>query len=71
MHDIFDVEARGIPGVFLATVEFKDGAQVQAKQLGFSETAVYTPHPVQDRTDSEMREMADEVFEDVVSALVE
>jgi len=71
VHDTNDLEERGIPSVFLATVEFIDGAEVQARALGFSETAVYTPHPVQDRTDKEMRSMADAVFEDVLHALVE
>jgi hypothetical protein len=71
VHDTNDLEARGIPSVFLATVEFTHGAEVQAKALGFNAKGLYTPHPVQDRTDSEMIEMADAIFEDVVRALVE
>ena len=70
MHDTVDLEERGIPAVFLATVQFSDGALVQSKALGYDPAAVYTPHPVQDRTDEEMVEMADSVFEDVVRALV-
>ena len=71
MHDTNDLEERGLPSVFLATVEFIDGAEVQAKALGFSATGLYTPHPVQNRTDREMLEMADAIFDDVVRALVE
>ena len=27
MHDIVELEGRGVPGVFVATVEFSDGAE--------------------------------------------
>ncbi len=70
MHDIADLEARGIPGVFVATVEFVDGADAQAKALGADPAAVYVEHPIQDRTDAEMTEIADQAFEAVVARLV-
>ena len=69
MHDIVDLETRGIPSVFVATTEFVDGAERQAKALGFDPAAVYVSHPVQDRTDDEMREMADRAFESLVKNL--
>ena len=69
MHDTVDLELRGIPSVFCATVEFTDGARVQAKALGYDPAAVYTEHPIQDRTDEEMAQIADDVFEQVVAAL--
>ena len=69
MHDTVDLEQRGIPAVFCATVEFTDGAEAQAKALGYDPAAVYTEHPIQDRTDDEMSAIADAVFEQVVSAL--
>ena len=71
MHDIIDLEARGIPGVFVATTEFVDGAEHQAKALGAEPAAVYVEHPIQDRTDEEMLAIADAAFERVVAALVE
>ena len=71
MHDIIDLEARGIPGVFVATTEFVDGAEHQAKALGADPAAVYVEHPIQDRTDDEMVAIADAAFERVVAALVE
>ena len=71
MHDIVDLEARGIPGVFVATTEFVDGAEHQARALGADPAAVYVAHPVQDRTDAEMDALADGAFEAVVAALVE
>jgi hypothetical protein len=70
VHDTVDLEARGIPGVFVATAEFADGAKVQARALGADPAAVYVRHPIQDRTDDEMREIADQAFEAVVAQLV-
>ena len=71
MHDIIDLEARGVPGVFVATTEFVDGAEHQAKALGADPAAVYVAHPIQDRSDAEMIAIADAAFEKVVFALVE
>ncbi len=54
----------------VASKGFVTAAQTQADALGFSTIArVFTPHPVQDRTDEEMREYADGVFDSVVEAL--
>ena len=70
MHDIKDLEERGIPGVFVATTEFVDGAEHQAKALGADLAAVYVAHPIQDRTEAEMVAIADDAFAKVVAALV-
>ncbi len=70
MHDIVDLEGRGVPGVFVATVEFVDGAELQARQLGADPAAVYVAHPIQDRTDDEMLAIADAAFEQVLKNLV-
>jgi D-alanine-D-alanine ligase-like ATP-grasp enzyme len=58
VHDITDLESRGIPGVFVASTEFVDAAAAQAKALGFDPAAVFVPHPIQDRTDDEIRDLA-------------
>jgi len=72
VHDIVDLERRGIPSVFVATVEFVTGADSQAQALGFPTVArVFTPHPVQDRTDEEMRAYADETFEEILAAITD
>jgi hypothetical protein len=70
VHDIVDLEARGVPGVFVATVEFIDGAEHQAQALGADPAAVYVEHPIQDRTDEEMVAIADQAVDQVVQALV-
>ena len=65
MHDTVDLEKRGVPSVFVATTEFIDGAALQAKQLGADPAAVYVAHPIQDRTDAELRALADAAFEEL------
>jgi hypothetical protein len=69
VHDIVDLEARGIPSVFVATEEFIDGAERQARALGFDAAAVYVPHPVQDRTDEELQAMAERALGAIVERL--
>ena len=69
MHDTIDLEDRGIPGVFVATVEFVDGAEVQAKALGAEPLAVYVEHPIQDRSDEEMVAIAEAAIDDLVAKL--
>ena len=70
MHDTVDLQARGVPSVFVATVEFIDGAQAQARALGADPAAVYVEHPIQDRTDAEMTAIADQAIDEIVASLV-
>ena len=65
-----DLEARGIPTVGVATTEFIDGAAAQAKSLGTDPALVFIPHPVQDRTDDELKKLADEHFDVILAMLV-
>ena len=67
MHDISDLESRGIPGVFVASAEFVEAAESQARMLGFPAARVFVPHPIQDRTDDEMRAYADAAFDEIVA----
>ena len=71
MHDTVDLESRGIPSVFVATTEFEDGADAQAKALGAKPAAVYVSHPIQDRTDDEIRAIADDALERILDILEE
>lgn len=70
MHDTVDLEDRGVPSVFVSTVEFVDGADAQATALGTVPSAVYVEHPIQDRTDDEMRAIADAAVDEVVARIV-
>ena len=54
----------------MSTVEFIDGADIQATALGTVPSAVYVEHPIQDRTDDEMRAIADKAVSEVVARLV-
>ena len=70
MHDIVDLERRGVPGVFVASLEFVTAANAQSTSLGFPDVArVFTPHPIQDRTDDEIRAYADAAFDEIVAAV--
>ena len=59
-----------MPGVFVASAQFVQAADAQSESLGFPTVArVFTPHPIQDRTDDEMRAYADAAFEQIVAAI--
>ncbi|TMJ14488.1 MAG: hypothetical protein E6H02_03170 [Bacillati bacterium ANGP1] len=69
MHDIVDLEGRGIPGVLIASSEFVGAAEAQARALGADPARVFVPHPIQDRTDAEIRALADGALEEVLRTL--
>jgi hypothetical protein len=71
VHDIADLEERGVPGVFVASTEFIDAAASQSAALGFPAAAVFVAHPIQDRTDAEIHALADSAIDQVVTALVD
>jgi hypothetical protein len=71
VHDIVDLEGRGVPGVFVASSEFVTAAIAQSASLGFPSVArVFTPHPIQDRTDDEMRAYADAAFDEILQQIL-
>ncbi len=71
MHDTVWFEIQGIPAVTVASEEFRDAAATQAQALGLPDAArVFVKHPIQDATDDEMRAKADEVYEQIVKALL-
>ena len=70
MHDIADLESRGIPGVGIASSEFQQAAAMQAKTLGFDAAMVFVAHPIQDRSDDELRALADTALPAILQRLV-
>ena len=70
MHDTLDLEIRGVPSVYVATVEFADGAEAQAKALGGDPAGVFVEHPIQDRTDEEMTGIADKAINEILRQLL-
>jgi len=70
VHDTTFFEGEGKPAVFVASDEFRDAAQAQADALGMGDVArVFVAHPIQDRTDAEMRALADQAIDAVIGAL--
>ena len=69
MHDITELEASGIPGVLTASSEFEAAVQAQGRALGFDPAVVYVPHPIQDRTDMELRAIADAAVDQLLAGL--
>jgi len=69
VHDIVDLEGRGVPGVYVASSEFKQAGESQARALGYDPAAVYVPHPIQDKTDDEMKAIAREAVEAILKAV--
>ena len=69
MHDIADLESRGTVGVFVASEQFVEAARVQGEALGFPAPLVVVPHPVQDRSDAEVRAYADDALGPLLRAL--
>lgn len=71
MHDITDLERRGIPGMFVASSEFVEAAAAQGKALGFEPAACYVQHPIQDRSDDEIRALAEAALVGILSQLAD
>ena len=70
MHDIVGLEGVGIPSVMVASTQFVEAADVQARALGADPARVFVAHPIQDRTDDEIRALADDAVDAILAALV-
>ena len=53
----------------MASEGFIDAAETQASALGHPSARVFTPHPIQDRTDDEMRDIADAAVDALIGKL--
>jgi hypothetical protein len=71
VHDIADLERRGVVGVFLCSTAFDSAARVQSEALGFPAPFVMVPHPVQDRTDDEVRAALEAAYPALVAAVTD
>jgi hypothetical protein len=69
VHDTVNLEALGVPTVFVASTEFVDAAEAQARALGADPARVFVPHPIQDRTDAEIHALADGAVDEIVRAV--
>ena len=66
-----DLESRGLPSGFVASREFVDAAEAQGKSLGIKPASVFVAHPIQDRTDEEMAQLARESIEPITGLICE
>ena len=55
----------------VASAEFVQAAEAQAAALGSAPKRVFVPHPIQDRTDDEMRKIADDAVDALLDALTQ
>ena len=70
LRDVIELEALGTPAVLAASSAFRDAADEQAVLLGQPELRrVLVAHPIQDRTDDELRELARGVVGELLQAV--
>ena len=69
MHDTVNIEAAGVPMVFVASTEFVEAADAQSRALGADPARVFVAHPIQDRTDDELRALADDAIAAITEAV--
>jgi len=53
----------------VATKEFKQAAAAQALSLGFEPNIIWVEHPIQNRTEAELRMIADKAFTEIEQQL--
>ena len=53
----------------MATTAFREAASFQIPSLGFEPEIVWVPHPVQNRHQEELEQMADDALEAVLRGL--
>ena len=59
LRDVLEFEKAGKPSLLVASSAFVDAADKQARMLGQPEARrVFVAHPIQDRADDELRELA-------------
>jgi hypothetical protein len=71
LHDILDLESRGLPSGFVASAEFVEAAAAQGTSLGIKPASVFVAHPIQDRTDDEMAALARGAIDSVTAMIVD
>ncbi len=70
LRDVVEFEQLGRPAVLVASSAFVEPAEEQSALLGQPAIRrVFVQHPVQDRTDDEVRAMARGIVDDLVGAI--
>lgn len=70
LRDVLEFERDGKPAVLVASDVFTAAAEKQARMLGQpAARRVFVPHPIQDRTDDELRVLAQSVVDELIETL--
>ena len=70
LRDVIEFEALGRPGILIASDAFAKAAAEQVQLLGQPKLAyALAPHPIQDRTDDELRAMAGALVDEALGAI--
>ena len=70
LRDVLSFESENTPAVLVASSAFEGAAAHQAAALGQPEIRrVLVPHPIQDRTDEELRVIARAAVDDILRGL--
>jgi hypothetical protein len=64
-----DLDRRGIPGVMVASEQFRNAAHAQADAIGFEPAIVWVPHPIQNRSREELRAIAANAIDEIIAQL--
>ena len=70
LRDVLEFEREGKPAVLVASDVFTGAADKQARMLGQpAARRAFVPHPIQDRTDDELRGLAQSVVDELIGTL--
>lgn len=70
LRDVLEFEREGKPAVLVASDVFTAAADKQARMLGQpAARRAFVPHPIQDRTDDELRGLARSVVDELIETL--
>ena len=70
LRDVLSFEVMDKPAVLVASSAFEQAAEHQSGALGQPDIRrVLVPHPIQDRSDEELRELAHGAVEQIVAQL--
>ncbi len=72
LRDVLSFEGMDKPAVLVASSVFEQAAEHQSAELGQPGIhRILVPHPIQDRTDDELRELARGAVDEIVRELEE
>ncbi len=71
LRDVIEFESLGRPAVLIASEAFAQAAARQVELLGQPRLAyALAPHPIQDRTDEELRAIAGAIAEEALGTIL-